>query len=518
MDAGVEKQPFSADFVHELMARNAEQAQQIQALQNQLAWFKKQLFGAKSEKRLVDNPAQMDIGALLGEAPKREDTPTEKITYERRKHTKQRGEDNVNDTGLRFDSDVPVEVIEIPHPALSGADAEDYEPLDTEISYKLAQRPGSYVVLEYRRAVLKHTPSQALSSPPMPAPVLDKCLADVSLLAGMLVDKFVYHLPLYRQHQRLAQSGIQVSRTSLTTWTQRAIGLLEPIHDAQLGNILRSRVLAMDETPIKAGRQHKGKMHQGWLWPIYGEADEICFTYSASRGKQHIETQLAGFGGVLLTDGYAAYDSFARNKPGITQAQCWAHTRRYFVKAEAIEPVATAQALEYIGALYRVEEEIREQALSGEKKLELRARKSKPLADAFFGWCHEQRQRIDLVNSNPLAKALAYVANHREQLSVFLADPDVPIDTNHVERNLRGIPLGRKNWMFSWSEVGAEQVGIIQSLLTTCRLHGVNPHTYLVDVLQRVALHPAREVEALTPRIWKERFADNPMRSPLDTV
>lgn len=514
MEAAVSKEEISPDLVRHLVDELAFSKQRIQSLQSQLDWFKKQLFGQKSERRLVVAPGQMDIADLLGEMPQGKEAPTEKITYTRRK--KQRGEDNVTDKGLRFDRDVPVEVIEIAHPVLSGADADDYEVIDTKVSHKLAQRPGSYVVLEYRRAVVKHKRTQTLSTPPMPAPVLDKCLADVSLLAGMLVDKFSYHLPLYRQHQRMAQCGIQLSRTSLTTWSQRAIELLKPIYQAQLQQILRSRVLAMDETPIKAGRKKKGRMHQGWLWPIYGQDDEVCFTYSSSRGKRHIEEQLKGFEGVLLTDGYAAYDSFARNRPEITQAQCWAHARRYFVKAEQIEPEATAEALEQIGALYRIEEEIRSKELSGEKKQAVRSRQSKPLADAFFGWCHGQRQRIDLVNRNPLSRALTYVANHREQMSVFLSDPDVSIDTNHVERNLRGIPLGRKNWMFSWSEVGAEHVGIIQSLLVTCRLQGINPYTYLVDVLQRVALHPAREVGELTPKRWKERFADNPLRSPLD--
>jgi len=517
MEAAVFTKEISAEHRHYLVAENAELKQQIQSLTVQLDWFKQQLFGQKSEKRLVQSPAQMDIAELLGAVkPAPPVPPTEKISYTR--HKKQRGERNTTDKGLRFDADVPVEVIALGHPGQSGAEADDYEEIDTKISYKLAQRPGSYVVLEYHRPVLKHKPTGRLSSPPLPSPVLDKCLADVSLLAGMLVDKFVYHLPLYRQHQRLAQSGIQLSRTSLTTWVQRAIELLKPIHQAQLRHILQSRVLAMDETPIKAGRKHKGKMHQGWLWPIYGEMDEIGFTYASSRGKQHIEEQLKGFAGVLLTDGYAAYDSFAKNKPQITQAQCWAHARRYFVKAQEIEPEAVAEALEQIGALYRIEEAIRKKDLSGEAKRDIRCRQSQSLAEAFFGWCHEQRQRIDLVNSNPLSRALTYIANHREQMGVFLADPDVPIDTNHVERNLRAIPMGRKNWMFSWTEVGAEHVGVIQSLLTTCRLQGVNPYTYLVDVLQRVSLHSDQDVGELTPRLWKERFAENPFRSDLDRV
>ncbi len=340
-------------------------------------------------------------------------------------------------------------------------------------------------------------------------------LADVSLLTGLLVDKFCYHLPLYRQHQCLKDAGITLSRSTLTNYVQRSIELLKPIYDAQWQHILQSRVLAMDETPIKAGRKKKGRMQATWYWPIYGEDDELCFSWSTSRGSAHIEQQLEGFAGVLLSDGYAAYDRYAKNKPQITQAQCWAHTRRYFERAQKSDPAA-GEALTLIGGLYQIEQQIRDKQLVGKDKLEYRSRHALPIADAFFGWCHEQRQRMDLVNSDPLAKALVYAENHQAQLKVYLGDPEVPIDTNHLERALRVIPMGRKNWLFCWSEVGAKQVGIIQSLLTTCRLHQVDPYTYLVDVLQRVALHPARDVIELTPRLWKERFAANPLRSDLD--
>ena len=123
-----------------------------------------------------------------------------------------------------------------------------------------------------------------------------------------------------------------------------------------------------------------------------------------------------------------------------------------------------------------------------------------------------------LVPSNPLAKALKYALERVAELQVFLSDPDVPIDTNHLERALRPIPMGRKNWLFCWSEVGARHVGVIQSLMTTCRLHDVNPYTYLVDVLQRVSDHPASQVELLTPRLWKEAFGDAPLQSDIDHV
>jgi hypothetical protein len=192
------------------------------------------------------------------------------------------------------------------------------------------------------------------------------------------------------------------------------------------------------------------------------------------------------------------------------------HCRRQFEQAKEAEPEAVAIALAYIGRLYKHEAYLREESLSGKEKLAYRTERSLPVVEAFFGWCHEQRQRIDLVKSNPLSKAVAYTMKRQQELKVFLSDPDVPMDTNHLERALRVIPVGRKNWNFCWTEIGGEHVGIIQSLLVTCKLHGVNPYEYLVDVLQRISAHPASRVEELTPREWQKRFSDCPLRSDLD--
>lgn len=145
---------------------------------------------------------------------------------------------------------------------------------------------------------------------PAPSSVLEDSLADVSFLTGLLVDKFLYHLPLYRQHQRLADAGITLSRSTLTRYVQQAIALIEPIYDAQWQHILQSKVLAMDETPIKAGRAGKGKLKTTWYWPVYDEDDEICFTWSTSRGSEHVKRHLGEFSGTLLSDGYAAYDAY----------------------------------------------------------------------------------------------------------------------------------------------------------------------------------------------------------------
>ena len=200
----------------------------------------------------------------------------------------------------------------------------------------------------------------------------------------------------------------------------------------------------------------------------------------------------------------------------MTHANCWAHCRRGFEQAGESDPRASEEALALIGALYRHEQIIRDRQLDGELKLDYRTTHSEPVVRAFWRWCDDQCHRSDLLPSSPLAKALNYAKARHASLQVFLADPEVAIDTNHLERALRPIPMGKKNWLFAWTEIGAERIGIIQSLLTTCRLHGVDSYTYLVDVLQRIALHPARGVEALTPRCWKDQFAANPLRSDLD--
>jgi transposase len=489
---------------------------QVQALQAQLDWFKRQLFGAKSEKRLAIDPAlQADLLAALDEdLPAPVKPEVEKITYERRKS---RGDNTVTDTGLRFDDSVPVETIILSSPALADMPGDEQVLIMEKITYRLAQRPGSYVVLKYVRPVIKRKDTSELITPAAPINVLDKSIADVSFLAGMLVDKFTYHLPLYRQHQRLRQCGIEIARPTLTNLSSRAIDLLEPIFDAQFEHILQSRVLAMDETPIKAGRKTKGKLRQGYLWPLYGEANEIAFTYTPSRAAGHVRDVLGeSFSGTLVSDGYEAYARYARQNTLVTHAECWAHTRRYFERAKEADPEAAAQALELIGELYRFEAHIRDKKLSDETKLKYRIEHSEPAVQAFWQWCDEQCQRHDLLPSHPLTRALKYAMARTDSLKVFLSDPDVPIDTNHLERALRPIPMGRKNWLFCWTELGAKQVGIIQSLLVTCKLHGINPYMYLVDVLQRISQHPASRVTELTPRIWKETFADTPLRSELD--
>lgn len=497
---------------------------EVAELKRQLEWFKRQLFGRKSERFApTPDPQQMHLGQVLVEdLPVPAEQPASGAHVPA--HTRRKPRSDMADDGgcaSFFDAaKVPVQTIVVANPEAQGLSPDQYEVIGEKTSLRLAQRPGSYVVLKYVRSVIKRRDTQTLHCPPAPAGVIEGSRADVSFVAGLMVDKFCWHLPLYRQHQRLADAGFTLSRPWLTQLVQQGVALLEPVYDALMASVLASRIKAMDETPIKAGRAGPGKMKGTYFWPIYGEQDEVCFPHFESRRHEHVQQALGldvVSGGVLLTDGYAAYDSYAR-KSGITHAQCWTHARRGFFEAQDAEPQAAAEALRRIGALYEIEEEIRSKKLTSEVKRQHRLIYSKPHVDSFFAWVAQQFERQGLLPSNPFTKALAYVRERRAGLEVYLGDADVQMDTNHLERALRAIPLGRRNWLFCWTEVGAKHAGIVQSLVVTCRLHGIDPYTYFVDVLQRVGQHPAARVSELTPRMWKQHFGHAPLRSDLHTA
>jgi transposase len=497
--------------------------QEVEALKQQLEWFKRQVFGQKSERRIIDGAAgQMSLGEAIN--PEQTSAPPSPIERPVAAHTRgpvTKKPDTGDDSVPFFDETrVPVEVIELCAPEAAGLAPEDYEVIGHKVSYRLAQRPGSTVVLKYRRPVIKLKATQIIVCPSAPAGVIEGSRADVSFIAGLLIDKFAYHLPFYRQHQRLGDTGITVSRAWLTQIGQQGIALLEPIYEAQFDSIRASRVKAMDETPIKAGRGEPGKLKAAYFWPVYGQLDEVCFPFFESRRAEHIEQALGlthAEGAVLLSDGYSAYAHYA-HKTGLTHAQCWAHTRRKLFEAQGAEPETAARGLDLIGGLYAVEDRIGSQKLSAARKLDYRLMHAKPIVEEFFAWVSQHFEAQGLLPSNPLTKALAYARERRGGLEVYLTDPDVPIDTNHLERALRAIPMGRKNWLFSWTELGAKHVGIMQSLIVTCRLHQIDPYDYLVDVLQRVGQHPANRVHELTPRLWKPLFAGNPLRSALHNL
>jgi len=509
MDARAQARKMSTDEVVGLLQRNAE-------LERQLDWLKRQIFGRKSEKLLrVDTSQQPTLGESVVSDPEAsidETTTVAAHTRHRKKPSRAPG-----DPLLRFDDDVPVQEYVVDDPALEGIDPSEYAFVDYKVNYMVLQSPAIYTIVKLLRPVVKMKADGSFSCPPVPAQVFEGSYADASFLANLAIDKCRYHLPLYRQHQRLEASGIHIDRGTLTRYVQRMAELLAPIVEAQLRSILRSRVLAIDETPIKAGRKAKGKMKQGYIWPVLGDQREIVFHFAPSRGRDVVEGLLAGLAGTLVNDGYKVYESYCAANDAVVRAQCWVHARRQFVKAEAAEPELVTAALKKIGQLYELGGSLGPHATADEIQT-LRSDQMRPVVEDFFVWLREKLDERALLPSSPFNQAAHYVLHRTEALRVFLEDPAVPMDTNHLEREIRPIAVGRKNWIFCWNEAGAQNLGILQSLIATCRLQGIDPYVYLVDVLQRVNRHPMRRVEELTPRLWKERFADQAMPSLMEMV
>jgi transposase len=299
---------------------------EVEAMKHQLDWFRRQLFGQKSEKRLFDaHPQQMSLGELpVPESspppPPRRLPPTRAGRAAPIAPQRASRRCSSTNTGARSDH-------RCAQSGIDGLTPDQYEVIGQKISHRLAQRPGSYVILKYVRPVIKRCDTQVISCPAAPVGVIEGSRADVSFVAGVVTDKFCYHQPLYRQHQRMGDNGIRVSRPWLTQLTHAALSLLEPVYTAQLESIRQSRVKAMDETPIKAGRSGTGKMKGATSGPSMASmtrsASPITRVVAASTSRRPWAPTRPR-GAVLLTDGYGAYERYAQ-KCGLTHAQCWAH-------------------------------------------------------------------------------------------------------------------------------------------------------------------------------------------------
>ena len=477
---------------------------QIAALTGQIARLQRDLYGSRSEKRKADGDSSDGQQGPGSQDSRRGGKPGRR---------KDRG-DALNDTGLRFNDQAPVIDITVTPPEIEGLSEDDYEVISERVHCRLATLEFKHVVIRYHHIKVKIRETGALVSAPARESVFKNSCADVSFVAGLLIDKFLWHLPLYRQHRMLAAAGITVSRGSLSQWANRAIALLKPIHEAQWRSVLQSAVIQMDETPIRAGR-HPGKpgsMKKGYFWPILGDRGEAVFPFSTSRAHRHAATFLGDYSGTLVSDGYGAYEAYVAARNGAVRHQtCWTHTRRNFWEEKDSHPVMAGEALACIATLYKIEEEIDGQPSA--ERLAVRQTRSRAAVDVFWDWCDRRQEDPALTPKHPIRKAIHYAVERKAKLEVFLADPDVPLDTNWVENILRPPKLGQRNWLFAWSEIGAEHIGIINGLFASCRMQGIEPRVWLTDVLLRIATHPADRVDELTPRRWKTLFADNPMTS-----
>ena len=358
---------------------------------------------------------------------------------------------------------------------------------------------------------------QAVVQAPAPERLIKGGLPTEAMVAHVLVAKYAWHLPLYRQAQMLAAQGLDIKRAILAFWVGYAAAELKPLYLRMRELILASGKIAVDETVAPVLDPGRGRTKKGYFWAIarddrsWGGTDPpaIVYSYAPGRGAVHALKLLDHYRGVVQCDGYAAYKTLAAAAPGeaITLAFCWSHLRRHFfdIAKGGNAPIAS-EALERIAALYAIEKAIRGQ--SADARRAARQHKSKPLVLALKVWLEQQLARVS--GKSLIAEAIRYALHHWDGLTRFLDDGRIELDTNIVERGIRPIVLNRKNALFAGHDQGADNWACIASLIETCKMHGVDPQAYVTDVLTKlVHLWPASRIDELMPWAWAAERSTN---------
>jgi len=384
--------------------------------------------------------------------------------------------------------------------------------IGADISKRLDVIPAQYRVIVTRRPkfACRACPGTVVQMPAPPR-LIEGGLPTEALVAQVAVARFADHQPLYRQAQGMARQGVMVDRSTLACWMGHAAAEVAPVVARLRRLLLASARIFADETVVPVLDPGRGRTKQGYFWAI-GRDDRPCggseppavvYSYAPGRAHVHAARLLGGYRGVLQCDGYAAYKTVAGAKGddgAVTLAFCWSHVRRGFYDlAKAHAPVAIA-TLQRIGALYKIEERIR--GKDAAHRLAVRQAESKPLVAELRVWFATQIAKLPA--RGPTADAIRYALNHWSGLERFLADGRIELDSNSIERAMRPVALSRKNSLFAGSDEGGDNWACMASLIETCKLNGVNPLTYMTELLTRLVNGwPQERIDELMPWCWK---------------
>jgi transposase len=339
---------------------------------------------------------------------------------------------------------------------------------------------------------------------PAPTRLIEGGLPTEATVAQVLVSKYADHLPLYRQAQIYARQGIALDRSTLADWVGRAAFMLRPIHERLLTALKGSAKLFADETTAPVLDPGRGRTKLGQLWAYarddrpWGGTDPpgVAYVYAPDRKAERPIAHLAGFKGILQVDGYSGYRVLAE-RGDVQLAFCWSHVRRRFYELAAAGPAPIAsEALQRIAGLYAIEKDIR--GRSADERRAVRQDRSRSIVNELEPWL---RAKLALISQKTkLAEAIRYALSRWDGLTRFLDDGRIEIDSNVVERSIRPIALNRKNALFAGSDGGGEHWAVIASLIETCKLIGLDPQTYLADVITRIINgHPNSRIDELLP-------------------
>lgn len=480
--------------------------QEASLLKHQLAQLKRMLFGSKRERfeNNDHNAAQLVLFEEYStEQEKKDDRPVKKVNvpaHERKTHT---GRNKLPD-------DLPV----VEHVIEPDEDISDMKKIGEERTEILEYTPEKFFKLilvrpKYARKdhVDELNPSQkSIVIASLPSRPIGKCLAGNALLATILINKYIDHLPLYRQQQIFRRANIEIASSTIDSWVAQMGKLLELLYQKLVDEVKAQNYLQADETTTKVlDKQKKKKTHLGYYWTYYAPLTKlVAFDYQKGRGSDAPREFLEGFEGVLQTDGYAVYKRYYANDK-VTHLACWAHARRKFEHARDSDKNRAEHAMTEIQKLYAIERNIKK--LSVAERKEIRLEKALPIINDLGKWLHAENQQV--LPKSPIGKAIAYTTSLWDSLQNYLHDGSLQIDNNLVENSIRPVALGRKNYLFAGSHNGAQRSAMFYSFFACCKLNNIDPQKWLTYVLENIADHKVNKLHELLPNNIDPEKLDN---------
>jgi len=494
-----------------LNATISEKDQVIDKLRQQVEVLQRRIWGKSSERFIQPDPLQrrLDFDGLevIPEEKQTAVTAKEEITQFRKVRVK--AKTKKHPVRKPLPENLPREEH---HIFPENIDPENWVELQPEITEVLEKDPPRY----YVRRIIRHKyalKNQISEEQPsvvtaqMPALPIAKSYAGASVLADITIDKYVNHLPFYRQIQMFKQLGISIPPSTINDWIQEVADLMRPSYYKLKELVLASDYIQSDESTLPVINNEKHKTVKGYIWMLRAVIPKlVLFHYDNGSRAQKVALQLfKDYQGAIQTDGYAVYDIY-ENKKGVLPLGCWAHARRKFEEALKEDEARASYALEQIGLLYDVERQADHENLSYEQRADLRARLAYPIMIVFEKWLVQEYPKV--LPKGRIGKAIKYTYNIFNKLSRYHLDGRYKIDNNLAENAIRPIALGRKNWLFCGNHDAAENAAIIYSMLGCCKNYDVNFRDWLIFFLENVHKYDndySKDLAELLPHSFKKQ-------------
>lgn len=460
----------------------------------ELSWLKRQMFGQKSERFIPD---VQQLGFALGVAQKPVVVSTQSIQY-KRQSVQQKPEGHgrgLMPTHLPIE-DVVIEPLE---------DVTGLERIGEEVSWEYDYEPGCLKIKRYRRPkyVRRGETEDAVLMAALPPRPIEKGNAGPGLMARVVVDKYLYHLPLDRQRRKFAvEDGVEIAESTLCDMVRQTAFWIGPLYTRLVGEVLSASYLQADETPIPVQvRTTKRKTHRGFFW-VYRDplTKVVIFDYRKGRGREGPTEMLKEFSGVLQVDGYEGYNQVIAQR-GLVRAACMAHVRRKFEQAMESDSKRGEQALSAISAWFEEESRAKEAGLDFAQRLAMRREQVVSSMDAFQDWL--KTEGANVLPKSPMGMAIAYALNQWPGFVPFMTDGRIEFSNNLIENAIRPVALGRKNYLFMGSHEAAQRTAVIYSLIATATAFKIDPFRYFKDLLTRLPAAKNTDIDKFLPQNWK---------------